>query len=167
MQAQIFDWKELEHFGTSSVVLCRTIHQLIHTDIKYIPKNRILRAHLRSHQHIWSCPEEGCLQTLPTFTALSAHMRYSHSDVREFGPCPFCQKKFKSRNDYRYDLFDVSVLSHSDFCPITCYYSGHTSKHIENEMLWFNAQCASFRLFHKVNSTITKECNMPQITPQS
>lgn len=68
------------------------------------PKNRILRAHLRSHQHIWSCPEEGCLQTLPTFTALSAHMRYSHSDVREFGPCPFCQKKFKSRNDYRYDL---------------------------------------------------------------
>jgi len=62
---------------------------------------RLLQSHLRSHTHIYSCPEPGCLQTLPTFTALSAHMRYSHSDLRDFGPCPFCQKKFKSRNDYR------------------------------------------------------------------
>ena len=50
-------------------------------------------------RNAYKCTE--CDRAFNDLATLSAHHRYVHSITRNFGPCRFCKKSFKSRNDYK------------------------------------------------------------------
>ncbi len=63
---------------------------------KLFSTERLLRDHIRAHINVQQCPF--CEMTATSAHNLRHHIRYKHSDDRQF-PCQFCKFRAKSAND--------------------------------------------------------------------
>jgi len=75
----------------------------------------LLRDHLTNHNRKFACPVNSCSFMGRNFRSVATHMQYVHSDERKFGPCPFCDKYFKTLKDYK-----AHIVTHNKSGEFKC-----------------------------------------------